>query len=53
MPNEELGIAGLDEGTVTKSPVTDTSNALMSFLARADSSDKSRYMATLMSIIHK
>ncbi len=47
VPNEELGIAGLDEGTVTKSPVTDTSNALMSFLARADYSYKSRYMATL------
>lgn len=47
VPNEELGIAGLDEGTITKAPVTRTSNALMSFLARADYSYKSRYMATL------
>lgn len=47
VPNEELGIAGLDEGTVTKAPVSRTSNSLMSFLARADYSYKSRYMATL------
>lgn len=47
VPNEELGIAGLDEGTVTKSPVSRTSNSLMSFLARADYSYKSRYMATI------
>ena len=47
VPNEELGIAGLDEGTVTKAPVSRTSNSLMSFLARADYSYKSRYMVTL------
>ena len=47
VPNEELGIAGLDEGTVTKIPVSKTSNSLMSFLARADYSYKSRYMATV------
>ncbi len=47
VPNEELGIAGLDEGTVTKSPVTRTSNSLMSFLARADYNYKSRYMLTV------
>ncbi len=47
VPNEELGIAGLDEGTVTKAPVRRTSNSLMSFLARADYSYKSRYMVTL------
>jgi len=47
VPNEELGIAGLDEGTVTKIPVSSTSNSLMSFLARADYSYKSRYMVTL------
>ncbi|MCX4331424.1 MAG: TonB-dependent receptor [Muribaculaceae bacterium] len=47
VPNEELGIAGLDEGTVTKAPVVRTSNSLMSFLARVDYSYKSRYMATL------
>lgn len=47
VPNEELGIAGLDEGIVTKSPVSKTSNALMSFLARADYNYKSRYLATL------
>ncbi len=46
-PNEELGIAGLDEGTVTKSPVSRTDNSLMSFLARADYNYKSRYMLTV------
>lgn len=45
--NEELGIAGLDGGTVTKSPVVRTSNSLMSFLARADYNYKSRYMLTV------
>ena len=47
VPNEELGIAGLDEGTVTKAPVVRTSNSLMSFLARADYNYKSRYMLTV------
>ncbi|MDE5989553.1 MAG: TonB-dependent receptor [Duncaniella sp.] len=47
IPNEELGIAGLDEGTVTKSPVTKTGNALMSYLARVDYNYKSRYMVTV------
>ncbi len=47
VPNEELGIAGLDEGTVIKSPVTRTGNSLMSFLARADYNYKSRYMLTV------
>ncbi len=47
VPNEELGIAGLDEGTVTKSPVSRTDNSLMSFLARADYNYKSRYMLTV------
>ncbi len=47
IPNEELGVAGLDEGTVTKSPVTRTGNSLMSFLARADYNYKSRYMLTV------
>jgi len=47
IPNEELGIAGLDEGTVTKSPVSRTDNSLMSFLARADYNYKSRYMLTV------
>ncbi|MDE6125862.1 MAG: TonB-dependent receptor, partial [Muribaculaceae bacterium] len=47
VPNEELGIAGLDEGTVTKSPVSRTGSSLMSFLARADYNYKSRYMLTV------
>lgn len=47
VPNEELGIAGLDEGTVTKTPVSRTGNSLMSFLARADYNYKSRYMLTV------
>lgn len=47
LPNEELGIAGLDEGVVTKSPTSRTSNTLMSVLARADYSYRSRYLATV------
>ncbi|MDE6179246.1 MAG: SusC/RagA family TonB-linked outer membrane protein, partial [Duncaniella sp.] len=47
VPNEELGIAGLDEGTVTKIPVSQTSSSLMSFLARVDYNYKSRYMLTV------
>lgn len=47
IPNEELGISGLDEGTVTKAPITRTSNSLMSFLARADYNYKSKYMMTI------
>lgn len=47
VPNEELGIAGLDEGTVTKNPVTKTDNSLMSYLARVDYNYRSRYMLTV------
>ena len=46
IPNESLGIDGLDDGTITEAPVTTTSNGLMSFIARADYNYKSRYMIT-------
>ncbi len=47
IPNESLGIAGLDQGEVTTIPVTKTSNSLMSALARIDYNYKSRYLITL------
>lgn len=47
VPNESLGIAGLDEGEITKAPVTKTSNGLVSYLARAEYNYKSRYMLTV------
>lgn len=46
IPNEALGMAGMDEGEVTKAPVSKTSNALMSFLGRIDYNYKSRYLLT-------
>lgn len=47
VPNESLGIAGLDEGEITKAPVVKTSSGLMSYLARAEYNYKSRYMLTV------
>ena len=46
IPNESLGIDGLDDGTITEAPVTTTSNGLMSVIARADYNYKSRYLIT-------
>ncbi len=46
IPNESLGINGLDDGEITKTPVTTTSNGLMSALARIDYNYKSRYLIT-------
>ena len=46
IPNESLGIAGLDEGELTQAPITKTSNRLMSFLARIEYNYKSRYLFT-------
>lgn len=47
IPNESLGIAGLDEGEITKAPISKTSNGLVSYLARAEYNYKSRYMLTV------
>jgi tonB-linked outer membrane protein, susC/ragA family len=46
IPNESLGISGLDDGEITKAPITITSNGLMSALARVDYNYKSRYFIT-------
>jgi len=47
IPNEALGIKGLDEGQITTAPVTDASNGLMSYLGRVDYNYRSRYLLTL------
>lgn len=46
IPNEKLGIAGMDDGELTTAPVTMTSNSLMSVLGRVDYNYKSRYLLT-------
>lgn len=47
VPNETLGIAGLDEGEVTKSNIAKTSNGLVSYLTRIEYNYKSRYLLTV------
>lgn len=47
IPNESLGIAGLDEGEITKAPISKTSNGLMSYLGRVDYNYKSKYLLTV------
>ena len=46
VPNESLGISGLDEGIVTKGSSSMTSNTLASFLGRINYSYKSKYLLT-------
>lgn len=46
VPNESLGIAGLDEGEITSAPITNSSNGLMSYLGRIDYNYMSRYLLT-------
>lgn len=46
IPNESLGIAGLDDGEITEAPISKTSNSLMSFLARVDYNYRSKYLFT-------
>ncbi|WP_303011637.1 TonB-dependent receptor [uncultured Bacteroides sp.] len=46
VPNESLGIAGLDEGEITSAPIVDSSNGLVSYLGRVDYNYKSRYLLT-------
>ncbi|WP_343304022.1 TonB-dependent receptor [Chitinophaga niabensis] len=47
VPNESLGMSGLDEGIVSTSPTEKSSNALMSFLGRINYDYKSRYLFTV------
>lgn len=47
LPNERLGLAGLDEGAPTKVPSTRAENRLASFLGRINYSYLGRYLATL------
>lgn len=47
IPNEALGIAGIDEGQITRGQVTDVANGLVSYLGRFDYNYKSKYLATV------
>ena len=47
LPNEELGLAGLDEGTPSKINAYKTRSNLVSFLGRANYNFNSKYLATL------
>lgn len=46
LPNEQLGLSGLDEGTPQRITATSSSWGLASFLARADYKFKSKYLLT-------
>lgn len=46
IPNESLGIAGMDEGQITQVPISSTSNGLLSYLGRVDYNYNSRYLLT-------
>lgn len=46
VPNESLGMSGLDEGTVTTSSSRKSSNSLASFLGRVNYNFKSKYLLT-------
>jgi len=47
LPNERLGLSGLDEGTPTKVSSLRTSNTTASFLARVNYNFDNRYLATV------
>jgi len=47
LPNESLGINGIDQGIVSSLPTGKSSNTLMSYLGRINYSYKSKYLATL------
>uniref|UniRef100_UPI00333E4AA9 TonB-dependent receptor n=1 Tax=Pseudopedobacter sp. TaxID=1936787 RepID=UPI00333E4AA9 len=47
LPNEDLGLSGLDQGTVSANTAIINKNFLMSYLARADYNYKSKYLLTL------
>lgn len=46
IPNELLGISGLDEGTPGANTITSTKNVLMSYLGRIDYSLNDKYLLT-------
>src|SRR5690606_24374803 len=46
LPNEELGMAGFDEGTPTTVSASESSWGLMSFFGRVNYNFSSRYLAT-------
>ena len=46
LPNERLGLAGLDEGTPSKVPSTNSKNTLASFLGRINYGYDGKYLAT-------
>lgn len=46
VPNQSLGIAGLDEGEVSSVTIGDSSSGLLSYLGRVDYGYKSRYLLT-------
>jgi TonB-linked SusC/RagA family outer membrane protein len=46
VPNESLGISGLDEGLVTALPSGKSSNTLLSYLGRINYNFKSKYLLT-------
>lgn len=46
IPNEDMGMAGMDDGTLFSSEYTMTENRLMSFLARLNYSFRNRYLFT-------
>ena len=46
LPNERLGLAGLDEGTPNKVPSTKSGNTLASFLGRINYGFDGKYLAT-------
>lgn len=46
IPNEGLGMSGMDDGTLFSATASASSNRLMSYLARANYSYKSRYLFT-------
>ncbi|MFD2888861.1 SusC/RagA family TonB-linked outer membrane protein [Chitinophaga cymbidii] len=46
VPNESLGMSGLDEGIITNAPTAKSTNTLMSFLGRVNYGYKSRYLFT-------
>lgn len=47
VPNESLGIVGLYQGIISPAPVSNSSNALLSYLGRVDYNFKSKYLLTV------
>ncbi|MFD1628464.1 TonB-dependent receptor [Pseudopedobacter beijingensis] len=47
LPNQDLGLSGIDQGTVSANTALINKNFLMSYLGRADYNYKSKYLLTL------